>query len=105
MPQILIVEDERVLAKNLQEKLRAGGFTATVASCGKDALAQIGQLAPDVILLDVRLPDVDGIALLPKLRSEVAPASVIVMTAHGSERIAVEAMKAGAYEYLTKPVD
>jgi len=105
MPRILIVEDERVLAKNLQEKLSAHGFDATIVLNGKDALDACTRMSPDVVLLDVRLPDIDGIALLPRLKAEAPSAGVIVMTAHGNERIAVDAMKAGAFEYLTKPVD
>ncbi|MEK6643402.1 MAG: sigma-54 dependent transcriptional regulator [Planctomycetota bacterium] len=105
MPRILIVEDEHVLARNLQEKLCANGYSVAVAHTGRDALAACATLLPDVILLDVRLPDTDGIVLLPKLKAEASATNVIVMTAHGNERIAVDAMKAGAFEYLTKPVD
>ncbi len=105
MPRILIVEDEHVLARNLQEKLGANGFQVALAHNGRDAMTAVASLLPDVILLDVRLPDTDGIALLPKLKGECTTATVIVMTAHGNERIAVDAMKAGAFEYLTKPID
>src|ERR1051325_3492395 len=105
MRRILIVEDERVLAKNLNEMLRAHGYDVVVAANGKDAVAQASASAPDVVLLDVLLPDADGIHLLPKIKAEAPAAGVIVMTAHGNERIAVDAMKAGAFEYLTKPVD
>ena len=105
MRRILIVEDERVLAKNFCEKLNAHGFDAVAVHSGRDALAAHTSLLPDVVLLDLRLPDTDGLTLLPKLKTEVPGANVIVVTAHGNERIAVDAMKAGAFEYLTKPVD
>jgi len=105
MRRVLIVEDERVLAKNLHEMLQAHGYEVAVAANGKDAVAQATATAPDVVLLDVLLPDADGIHLLPKIKAEAPAAGVIVMTAHGNERIAVDAMKAGAFEYLTKPVD
>lgn len=105
MPRILIVEDERILAKNLQEELRSCGHEVRVAHTGKEAVEQTPLFLPDVIILDVRLPDADGIKLLPTLKSELPSASVVVVTAYGSERIAVEAMKAGAREYLTKPID
>ena len=105
MPRILIVEDERVLGKNLQEKLRAHGYDAVVAQSGAEGLAICAQSTPDVILLDIRLPDADGLSLIPQLRTDCGSAAIIIMTAHGNERIAVDAMKAGAFEYLTKPVD
>src|SRR5262245_56555688 len=105
MRRVLVVEDERVLAKNFCEKLTAHGFDAAMVHSGRDAMAAHTSLLPDVVLLDLRLPDTDGLTLLPKLKSEVPSANVIVVTAHGNERIAVDAMKAGAFEYLTKPVD
>lgn len=105
MGRILIVEDEHVLAKNVRDKLRAIGHEAQVVHNCKDALARIAVLQPNVVVLDLRLPDGDGMSLLPRLREDCPSASVIIVTAHGNERIAVEAMKAGAYEYLTKPVD
>lgn len=105
MAKIFVVEDELVLAKNVCDKLRAHGYTAEMRHNCADALAAVAAVNPDVILLDIRLPDGDGLELLPQLRAEVPTARMIVMTAHGNERIAVDAMKAGAFEYLTKPVD
>ncbi|HWL92708.1 MAG TPA: sigma-54 dependent transcriptional regulator [Phycisphaerae bacterium] len=105
MPRVLVVEDELVLAKNVRDKLRAHGCEVAVAHNCRDALAQTAAFQPDAIILDLRLPDGDGLELLPKLKAEASTTSVIVVTAHGNERIAVEAMKAGATEYLTKPVD
>jgi DNA-binding NtrC family response regulator len=105
MPRVLIVEDERVLAKNVAEKLRTHDHVVEISHTAKDALACSAKFVPDVIILDLRLPDGDGLKLLPKLRAESPSTSVIVVTAHGNEQIAVEAMKAGAYEYLTKPID
>jgi DNA-binding NtrC family response regulator len=105
MGRVLVIEDELVLAKNVRDKLKAHGFDPQMRHNCADALKAAGSLRPDVILLDIRLPDGDGLALLPKLLDEVPAARVIVMTAHGNERIAVDAMKAGAYEYLTKPVE
>ncbi|MFO0974147.1 MAG: sigma-54 dependent transcriptional regulator [Phycisphaerae bacterium] len=105
MPRILIVEDERILAKNFRDKLRAAGHDASVSHSAEEALSVCGKLMPDVVVLDLRLPDADGLQLLPRLRIESPSTAVIVVTAHGSERIAVDAMKAGAAEYLSKPVD
>jgi len=105
MPSVLIVEDEQVLAKNLRTKLKAHGLDATVAHTGEEALKIFSSMLPDLVLLDIRLPGIDGLTLLPKLKAVSPSANVIVMTAHGSERVAVDAMRAGAFEYLTKPVD
>jgi DNA-binding NtrC family response regulator len=105
MPRVLIVEDERVLAKNFRDKLVGGGHEVTVAHTGAEALSLAGQILPDVVVLDVRLPDADGIALLPQIRMECPSCNVVIVTAHGNERVAVDAIKGGAFEYLAKPVD
>lgn len=105
MSRVLIIEDELVLAKNVRDKLKAHGFKPEMRHSCADGLAAARQYLPDVILLDIRLPDGDGLDILPTLLEEVPSARVIVMTAHGNERIAVDAMKAGAYEYLSKPVE
>src|SRR5262249_46962936 len=100
-----IIEDERVLAKNFRDKLKAAGHDVTLAHTGDEAMAVCGKLVPDVVILDLRLPDADGLTLLPRLRLESPSSAVIVATAHGNERVAVDAMKAGAVEYLSKPID
>lgn len=105
MTRVLIVEDERVLAKNVREKVVAHGYEARVAHSGKEALAESAQFLPELVLLDLCLPDTDGLEILPQLKAETPFVNVVVVTAHGNERIAVEAMKAGATEYLTKPVE
>lgn len=105
MPRVMVVEDERILAKNFREKLAASGYEVAMVHSAKEAEGLVNSFAPDVIILDIRLPDGDGLQLLPKLKGESPSVQVIVVTAHGSERVAVEAMRAGAYEYLTKPVD
>ncbi len=105
MARIMIVEDERVLAKNVAEKLTAHGHEVRVVHTGRESLPAFSEMVPDVVLLDIRLPDADGLKLLPQMKAESPLTNFIVVTAHGSERIAVEAMKNGAAEYLTKPVD
>ena len=105
MARLLVVEDERVLAKNVAEKLSAHGHEVRVVHTGREAMPAFSAMVPDVVLLDIRLPDADGLKLLPQMKSESPLTNFIVVTAHGNERIAVEAMKCGAAEYLTKPVD
>lgn len=105
MARILIVEDERILAKNLGEKLRSHSHDVQLAHSCQEAIEVNEYFAPDVIVLDLRLPDGDGLKLMPKLLVACPSTNILVVTAHGNERIAVEAMKAGAFDYLTKPVD
>lgn len=105
MARVLIVEDERVLAKNVGEKLATHGHDVRIAHNGADATVVNAEFLPDVVVLDLRLPDTDGLKILPQMKSESPFTNFIVVTAHGNERVAVEAMKSGAFEYLTKPVD
>ncbi|RKZ04052.1 MAG: hypothetical protein DRQ04_01420, partial [Candidatus Hydrothermota bacterium] len=103
MAEILIVEDERAQREALAGYLRKTGHRVTTAASGTEALE--GNSVPDVVLLDLRLPDIHGLDLLKKLREKHPDAEIIVITAYGTVRTAVEAMKLGAFDYLTKPVD
>ena len=103
MAEILIVEDERAQREALAGYLRKTGYRVTTAASGTEALE--GNSVPDVVLLDLRLPDIHGLDLLKKLREKHPDAEIIVITAYGTVRTAVEAMKLGAFDYLTKPVD
>ena len=100
----LIVEDEASLARNIKDYLAVEGFDARVCADAESALGALETFRPDVIVLDLRLPGMDGLALLHELHRRDAAARVIMLTAHASVQTAVEAMKAGAYEYLTKPI-
>ncbi len=100
----LIVEDEASLARNLKEYLVVEGFDARVCADGEAALLALENFHPDVVVLDLRLPGMDGLTLLRELRQRDPSIHAIMLTAHGSVQTAVEAMRAGAYEYLTKPV-
>ena len=101
---ILIVEDEPSLARNIREYLSVEGFEARVCGDAESALEQLPGFRPDLAVVDLRLPGMDGLALLRELRQRDAAIRVVVLTAHGSVQTAVEAMKAGAYEFLSKPV-
>ncbi len=102
---ILIVDDERTLARAIRAYLEESGYTVEVAGDAESALALLPRFHPDVVITDVRLPGLDGIALLRKIREFDPAISVVVMTAHGSIEGAVEAVKLGAFDYLKKPVD
>jgi two-component system response regulator AtoC len=104
-PLILIAEDEAILAESISRYLERYGYTATVARSGGEALRIVEESGPDVAVLDIRLPGVDGLEVLRRVREGFPGTEAIMMTAHASVGSAVEAMKLGAFDYLTKPLD
>lgn len=101
--RVLLVEDETLFARAVVKRLRQAGYECDAADTLAAGRAAIRQLAPDIVLLDMRLPDGSGMDLLAELASKSIP--VIVMTAYGEVSDAVSAMKQGATDYLKKPVD
>ena len=104
LPAILIVEDESILARNISRYLQHAEFEVEIANSGRKAFEALENYKPDIVLLDYRLPDTNGIELLRKIRQIDSRIRVIMITGEGNVTIAVEAMKAGAYDYITKPV-
>ncbi|GER07858.1 sigma-54-dependent Fis family transcriptional regulator [Iodidimonas muriae] len=104
-PHILIVEDSLSLARTYEAYLRRLEAKTQIAADLAQAKAVLSQGVPDLILLDVKLPDGDGLSLLSSLPEGATRPPVIVMTAHGSVSKAVEAMQAGATDFLVKPFD
>jgi DNA-binding NtrC family response regulator len=102
---VLIVDDERTLARSIKLFLEEHGYEAEVAGDGDQALELLERLRPDLVFLDLRLPRTGGLELLKKIRAFDASVAAVVMTAHGTIPSAVEAMRLGAFDYLTKPVD
>ena len=100
---ILIVEDEKLIRNTLRRRLVQGDHRVQEAECGKEALRLAAEGAYEVVLLDYRLPDIDGINVLRKLRSLLPDAVVIMMTAFSSVSVAVEAIRLGASDFVTKP--
>jgi two-component system repressor protein LuxO len=100
---VLLVEDTRSLAEVYRAYLRDAPWTFVHAATGAEARAAMATRRPEVVLLDLNLPDVDGLALLRELRARRPAPEVIVITAHGSVAVAVAAMKAGAADFLAKP--
>ncbi len=101
--KILVVDDDRGLRKSLSLILTDAGYEVRVAEDGEDGLARALSERPQLILCDVRMPKKDGLAFLKDYRQAGGEALVLVMTAYGSMDLAVQAMKAGAYDYLPKP--
>lgn len=102
-PKILLVEDTVPLAHTYQEYLRQQPYDITHVETGGDALDQIANGSPDMLLLDLELPDMNGMEILKHLAENEIPIPVVVITAHGSIGIAVAAMQAGARDFLVKP--
>jgi two-component system, OmpR family, KDP operon response regulator KdpE len=101
-PRVLIVEDEPSLLRALRIDLRARGYEVLTAATGHDALVQASRRPPDVVLLDLGLPDGDGTAVITKLRSW-SQAPVIVLSGRTSAQDKIGALDAGADDYVTKP--
>jgi two-component system, OmpR family, KDP operon response regulator KdpE len=101
---VLIVEDEPALLRALQINLRARGYQVTTATTGREALAEAGQQAPDAVLLDLGLPDIDGTEVIRELRGWSA-APVIVLSGRAGSGDKIGALDAGADDYVTKPFD
>jgi two-component system NtrC family response regulator len=106
MTVVLIVDDEEALREGLAETVRDLGYQSVVASSGREALTVAAQSKPDAVLLDLRLPDIDGLQVLTRLRNEVDKAKlpVAIITAYATAANTIEAMRLGAFDHLTKPV-
>ena len=105
MPRILIVEDEVSLARSMGDALREAGHEVRLVHAGEKVRSEFRAFAPQIALLDVRLGGVSGLNLLEELRAGSPDLAAIVITAYGSVEVAVEAMKRGAADFLTKPID
>ncbi len=103
-PRLLIVDDDPAILESLEERFSARGYSTQTAADGAEAV-EVAQGGIDIMLLDLQLPRGDGLWVLQRLNEESIEATVIVITAHGTVGRAVEAMKAGAYDFLEKPFD
>jgi DNA-binding NtrC family response regulator len=103
MARVLVVDDEPKLGKLTAEMLALDGHELVRASGGREALAVLASRELDVVVTDLRMPEVDGLAVLAAARARPVPPEVVLMTAYGTAESAVAAMKAGAADYVTKP--
>ncbi len=101
---VLIVEDEPVLARNMHLYLERQGLSCQTAGSGEEGLALLEEQRPDVVVLDHNLPGQDGLSVLRRMREREPQLPIVMATGHGSEQVAVDAMKNGAFDYLIKPV-
>ena len=102
---VLVVDDEADIRSLLKDLLSEEEYTVRVAKSGAEAIEQVAKDLPDLVMMDVRLPDQDGIGVLRQLKREHAELEVIVMTAFGGSSTAIKAMEHGAYDYVTKPFE
>ncbi len=102
---ILVVDDELSIRESLSGWLKRDGYQVDTAVDGVTALARAQETPYDVMLIDVKMPEMDGLTLLKKLKENELESAVLMMTAHGDIHDAVEAMKSGAYDYLLKPFE
>ena len=105
MARILVTDDEEGIRSFLAEALERDGHVVEQAEHGAAAWELLRRRSFDVLLTDLQMPEMDGMALLTRVRDEQPETEVIVLTAHGSVSKAVEAMRKGAYDFLEKPVD
>ena len=104
-PRILLVDDDEDLLRLLALRLRAAGYEVHTAESGEAALVRLPQARPELVITDLRMGGMDGMALYEAIRQENRALPVIILTAHGSIPEAVEATRRGVYSFLTKPFD
>jgi DNA-binding NtrC family response regulator len=103
--KILLVDDEVEFVSTLSERLQLRGYDVRTANNALEALAFVYKEPPDVIILDLRIPGMDGIETLKTIKKFDPTIEVIMLTGHGDIRSVEEGMKSGAFEYIMKPVD
>jgi len=102
---ILVVDDEKEICTVLSDNLSQEGYRVFTANNGKTALELVKKEKPDLVLLDIRMPEMDGIEVLRRIKKIKKEIVVIMLTAYGTLETARKAMKLGAYDYITKPFD
>ncbi|TVR11259.1 MAG: sigma-54-dependent Fis family transcriptional regulator [Planctomycetota bacterium] len=102
--RILIVDDDAAVAWSLEQALQGEGYHVTVAADAAAAKRRLRRFDPDLVLTDVRMPGASGLELLAHIKREHPSLAVVVMTAHGTMETAIEAVQAGAFDYLPKPI-
>jgi two-component system response regulator AtoC len=101
--RLLIVDDDEQLREALERRFRRRGLSVTAAAGGAEVLARAAHLRWDVALIDLNMPGMNGIQLMDRLKELQPELEALLLTAQGSIETAIEAMKRGAYDYLTKP--
>jgi len=103
--KVLLVDDEEQFVETLADRLEMRDLDATIAHDGEEALSAVKEQEPDVIVLDLKMPGLDGIEVLKRVRKAYPSVEVIILTGHGSEKDEEAARRLGAFDYVKKPVD
>ena len=103
--RVLIVEDDPTTRLGLTELVRTWGFSTEGAADGQEALQRITAFRPSIIISDLVMPRMGGLELLHSVKEEAGDVTIVILTAQGTVETAVEAIKEGAYDYLTKPIE
>jgi DNA-binding NtrC family response regulator len=103
--KLLLVDDEEAYVKTLAERMEMRDVGSRVALSGEEALAMLEDEPPDVMVLDLRMPGIDGMEVLERVKKKHPQIEVIILTGHGSDKEEKEALRLGAFEYLQKPAD
>jgi PAS domain S-box-containing protein len=103
--KVLLIDDERRIRQTFARTLKLIGYTVTTAEDGETGLAQFDAEQPDIVLLDLRMPGIDGLMVLQEMRKRDPEANVILATGHGDKDAVIETLRAGASDFLSKPVD
>ncbi|MBC8430886.1 MAG: response regulator [Desulfobacterales bacterium] len=101
--KILLVDDEKEFVETLSERMAMRDLASDIALNGEEALQMVEADAPDVMVLDLKMPGIDGMEVLRKVKKAYPDVQVIMLTGHGSEKDEAEARRLGAFEYLQKP--
>jgi len=102
--RLLLVDDEHDFTATLARRLVRRGVVVETADSGEEGLKKIEPFAPDVVLLDVRMPGMDGLSVLHKIKERHPGVEVVMLTGHASMEVAIRGMELGAFDYLMKPV-
>ncbi len=105
MLSILVVDDDPLISRTLAAHLTEKGYDVILSTSGGEALEILSRRQPDFVLLDVRLPDIDGLEILRQIKEKALRTSVVIMTAYDDMKTTVEAIKLGAFEYIVKPLN
>ena len=104
-PKVMLVDDEIEFVETLVKRLKKRDLDVTSAGSGEDALVMLEKDPADVVVLDVKMPGMDGIDVLKKIKSRHPLVEVIMLTGHANVEVAIEGMELGAFDYLMKPMD
>ena len=105
MIKILIIDDERPIRETLEMFLREKGYEVATSEDGKQGLEAVQRERPEIVILDIRLPGMDGLEVLRRIKEKGEETQVIMITAYHDKETTKQAMKLGAYEYIHKPLD